>query len=120
MNSTDGQVKELKRIGWGHVVQLLPIVSLGSPLLFALGFTTSAETLPTLGRFGFQFLVFNIIEDAGFYWVHRWMHTPNMYRKVHYLHHKVCNILSLLSCHRGCADVRHLETTVRSAVFPGR
>jgi len=33
-------------------------------------------------------LVFNVIEDTGFYWVHRWLHTPWAYAKIHKVHHE--------------------------------
>lgn len=37
--------------------------------------------------FCWQFLLFNVIEDTGFYWVHRWMHTPWAYKTIHVQHH---------------------------------
>jgi 4,4-dimethyl-9beta,19-cyclopropylsterol-4alpha-methyl oxidase len=33
-------------------------------------------------------VIYFIIEDAYFYFVHRWLHTEWAYNKIHYLHHK--------------------------------
>ena len=38
------------------------------------------------------FLAVPLIRDAHFYLVHRLLHVPFLYRKVHYLHHKNVNI----------------------------
>ena len=37
--------------------------------------------------FAVQFVVFNVIEDTGFYWIHRAFHHPKLYRKYHKVHH---------------------------------
>lgn len=31
------------------------------------------------------------LHDTYFYWIHRWMHRPKWYRKVHLIHHKSTN-----------------------------
>ena len=49
--------------------QLLAIQLVSSPLLVWVGFTTTAATIPSWTTFGVQFLVFNVVEDFGFYWV---------------------------------------------------
>jgi len=71
----------------GHVTELLPINAIAYPLFSWFG-VSSTIPLPTWQTFLVQFLVFNIIEDFGFYWVHRWLHTPLMYKKIHYIHHE--------------------------------
>lgn len=38
--------------------------------------------------FGLQFLVFNLLEDTGFYWVHWTLHNPRLFVRFHYLHHR--------------------------------
>lgn len=43
---------------------------------------------------GYYFLAFPIMflmHDTYFYWLHRWMHLPNMYKLVHLTHHKSNN-----------------------------
>jgi sterol desaturase/sphingolipid hydroxylase (fatty acid hydroxylase superfamily) len=78
----------------GHFTQLLPIMLLSYPLLKFFGFEASLP-LPTLKTFTVQFLIFNIIEDSMFYWVHRWLHTPWAYMKIHKVHHAYTEPYSL-------------------------
>jgi Delta7-sterol 5-desaturase len=40
-------------------------------------------------------VIYNIIEDTGFYWVHVWMHTPWAYKNFHFRHHEHVNVFSL-------------------------
>eukprot|EP01112_Ceratiomyxa_fruticulosa_P016231 TRINITY_DN486_c0_g2_i4.p1 TRINITY_DN486_c0_g2~~TRINITY_DN486_c0_g2_i4.p1 ORF type:complete len:291 (-),score=38.18 TRINITY_DN486_c0_g2_i4:144-938(-) len=78
----------------GHILQLLPVTIIGYPLLKWIGFTASS-TLPTFKIFAIQFIVFNVIEDTGFYWVHRLMHKPSWYKAYHYKHHEYTAPFSL-------------------------
>jgi len=71
----------------GHIFQMLPLTILTYPLLKFFGFYTDFP-LPSISTFIFQFIVINIIEDTGFYWVHRYMHTPWAFKKFHYKHHE--------------------------------
>ena len=41
--------------------------------------------------FAFSFLWMYFLHDAYFYWMHRLMHSPLLYRKVHLIHHKSTN-----------------------------
>ena len=65
----DDQWAQFRRLLKGHCFELLPLTALGYPLLAAVGFTASADTLPSWRKAAVQFLVFNAIEDTGFYWV---------------------------------------------------
>jgi len=78
----------------GHIFQLLPVQLLGYPILKFFGLSATIP-FPTLNLFIFQFVVFNIVEDAGFYWVHKWMHSPYAYKKFHYVHHEFITPYSL-------------------------
>jgi sterol desaturase/sphingolipid hydroxylase (fatty acid hydroxylase superfamily) len=79
-----------------HFVQLLPIQLLSFPLFLFFGFTTDYATLPSLSKFIAQFLIFNVIEDTGFYWVHRALHIPWLYKRVHARHHEFIKPYSLV------------------------
>src|SRR3989338_3170438 len=79
-----------------HFIQLLPIQILSFPLFLFFGFTTDYATLPSLSKFAVQFLIFNIIEDTGFYWVHRALHIPWLYKRVHSRHHEFIKPYSLV------------------------
>lgn len=41
------------------------------------------------------FLLFNVLEDAGFYWVHRLLHHPKLYGPIHSVHHEFTETFSL-------------------------
>jgi len=78
-----------------HFVQLLPVLIFSYPLLNFFGFHSSLP-LPSWKLFFFQFVVFNFLEDTGFYWIHRWLHTPYAYNKFHKLHHEYSDPFSLV------------------------
>lgn len=49
-----------------------------------------------IGQYGWLWLVVSIpltlfIHDAYFYWIHRLMHLPGLYRHIHLVHHKSVN-----------------------------
>lgn len=36
-----------------------------------------------------------LVEDFAFYWSHRMLHTPYLYKKVHKVHHEFNNTVSI-------------------------
>jgi Delta7-sterol 5-desaturase len=38
----------------------------------------------------FQFPLFLVFTDCCIYWIHRWLHLPAVYKRLHKPHHKVC------------------------------
>ncbi len=44
--------------------------------------------LPTLIRFAFELITIVLVHDAYFYWAHRAMHSPWLFRRFHRVHHK--------------------------------
>jgi len=86
-----------RAIAFDHVTQMLPLQLLSYPLLRAVGFTTDEATFPSLSTWFLEFVFFNVIEDAGFYWVHRLLHTSWCYAKVHKRHHEFIAPFSLVS-----------------------
>jgi len=79
-----------------HLIQMLPLQLLSYPLLRAVGFSTDAATLPSLREWVWEFVLFNAVEDAGFYWVHRLLHTSWAYAKIHKKHHEYIAPFSLV------------------------
>lgn len=61
----------------GHITQLLPLLLIFYPVLRFFGFHAT-RSLPSFRTFFVQFLVFNVIEDAGFYWIHRLESVSNL------------------------------------------
>jgi sterol desaturase/sphingolipid hydroxylase (fatty acid hydroxylase superfamily) len=54
-----------------------------------------------------------IIQDTFYYWLHRWMHLPRIYRKVHKDHH-----LSLQTSAFTSFSFHPLESLLQAIVFP--
>jgi sterol desaturase/sphingolipid hydroxylase (fatty acid hydroxylase superfamily) len=66
--------------------ELLPLQILSYPIFYYFNINTFSE-FPSFYKFLFQFIIFNIIEDALFYWIHRMFHLPQLY-KYHSVHHE--------------------------------
>ncbi len=64
--------------------------------------------------YGASYLVFLALHDTYFYWTHRWMHRPAVFRLLHRTHH---------ASHRPTPFTAHsfhlLEATVQAAFFLG-
>jgi sterol desaturase/sphingolipid hydroxylase (fatty acid hydroxylase superfamily) len=51
-------------------------------------FAIYAGSAPGAGRMLLEFTALVLLHDTCFYWAHRLMHTPWLFRRVHRLHHK--------------------------------
>jgi len=69
-----------------YIMLILPATYIAYPGLKSLGFTT-ALPLPNLWTFALHFYFCMLMEDFTHYWLHRWLHTPWMYKNVHKIHH---------------------------------
>jgi len=59
-------------------------------------FVPYSQLYPNISDYGWGYYVFSIIvmmfiHDTYFYWLHRLMHHPFLYRQVHLVHHKSTN-----------------------------
>lgn len=84
----DGQ--DWVEIGWSFVTSILFALS-GSGMLVAWqkGYTllyTQWDAYP-LAWFGISLLLVLFLHETYYYWLHRWMHRPKIYRYVHKVHH---------------------------------
>ena len=55
------------------------------------------ESLPSCFEVIYQTVIFMILEDATFYWSHRFLHLDFIYPYVHKIHHKYVNTISIAS-----------------------
>jgi sterol desaturase/sphingolipid hydroxylase (fatty acid hydroxylase superfamily) len=78
----------LRVLLWDHLTQLAPLTVVGTPIFLYVGIETSAASLPSWATFLAQFLIFNVLEDVLFYTVHRILHTPALYKRIHHKHHQ--------------------------------
>ena len=77
-------------------VSTLVIAGSVMPILFLFGFGRHVQLDPTGARYGWIYLVFSIflmmvIQDTYFYWSHRLIHHPRLFRWFHRTHHKSTN-----------------------------
>ena len=82
------QIMVFKELFLKHLILLFPAQILSYPLLKYLKLTTDEQYMPALYHIMIQFIILNIIEDFIFYWVHRALHYPYLYKRIHSIHHK--------------------------------
>lgn len=76
------------RVLLNHSFLVLPIILLTHPIFDVIGVTSELSALPTIRTLALQVALFFLIEDFVFYWGHRLLHTPFLYRTVHCVHHE--------------------------------
>ncbi len=87
------------QIGREMLISVGAVVAAGSvlPILFTLGFGNHTRFYPRVEQYGWPYFVLSIflmmvIQDTYFYWSHRLMHHPRLFRWFHRTHHKSTNI----------------------------
>jgi sterol desaturase/sphingolipid hydroxylase (fatty acid hydroxylase superfamily) len=84
-----GQFK--KEIKWSLVTSLLfSVAGTITVILWQKGYT-KVYTVPN--QYGWWYLpvsllAFMLLQETYYYWIHRWMHIPSVYRIVHKVHHE--------------------------------
>lgn len=58
-------------------------------------------------------ILFMILQDTYYYWLHRWMHLPKVYRVVHKWHHDSIDTNSMTSF-----SFHPIETLLQGILFP--
>ncbi|MFN8355275.1 MAG: sterol desaturase family protein [Spirosomataceae bacterium] len=93
-----------KRAGWPQIkdeVSSAAIAIFGNTIFVSIIFSLKEQGLTKLytegGQFGIGYEVLSVIvliliSDTWFYWFHRWMHHPKVYKYVHALHHKSLDV----------------------------
>jgi lathosterol oxidase len=68
----------------------------------------------------FEYAVYFFVYDAYFYWVHRAMHLPRIYRWLHKIHHfsTAPNVLTTVSLNPAESVINGLIIPIFTAVFP--
>ena len=69
-------------------------------------------------EYGWAYFVFSLVfmiifHDAYFYWTHRWMHHPKLFKRVHLVHH-----LSTSPSPWAAYSFHPIEAVVQALVFP--
>lgn len=83
--------KQIYEIKWSVLTSgIFALAGAVMGLLWQLGYTQiylKFDEYP-LWYMPVSFLIYLVLHDTYFYWTHRWMHFPKIYRKVHAIHHK--------------------------------
>lgn len=77
-----------RRVIFNHFLLVLPIILLTHPIFDMMGCKYTVDTIPPIQTIILQLVLFFLIEDFVFYWGHRALHTPWLYKNVHSLHHE--------------------------------
>lgn len=81
-------------------LMVLPILMILFPFYQALGvFSTDKALLPDTWTLIWQLIVCCIVEDTLFYWSHRTLHHPSIYKFIHKIHHEYYHPITLSSEH---------------------
>ena len=93
-----------KRAGWSQIKGEIGATFLSfiggtgfSILLLSLNDVGVTKFYPEAGKYGlgyevFVFIAMLVVSDTWFYWSHRAMHHPRIYKYVHALHHKSLDV----------------------------
>lgn len=77
-----------RRVAVQHVFLVLPLILVTHPLFALLGADFAVESLPAWRTILLQLAFYFVVEDFAFYWIHRLLHTPWLYKNVHVVHHR--------------------------------
>lgn len=83
---------------------ILPMLAVGGFVLPHLGITRDGP-LPTWDVILLQIVYFFVVEDYLNYWLHRWLHTPWLYRNIHSVHHYYDAPFSIVAAYAHPAEV---------------
>eukprot|EP01138_Halocafeteria_seosinensis_P006839 gb/GECG01006993.1/.p1 GENE.gb/GECG01006993.1/~~gb/GECG01006993.1/.p1 ORF type:complete len:371 (+),score=11.57 gb/GECG01006993.1/:1-1113(+) len=68
---------------------LVPVLTIGMyPIVQLREHGYSPEFAPGITEFVYKLIIFILIEDTGFYWVHRALHHKALYPSIHKIHHQ--------------------------------
>jgi sterol desaturase/sphingolipid hydroxylase (fatty acid hydroxylase superfamily) len=77
-------------IFWSTFTSLLfALAGAGMVLMWQKGYTAIYENIEDYGWWWIpvSFLIAALIHETYYYWLHRWMHRPKIYRLIHKVHH---------------------------------
>ena len=77
----------LKDVALGHFVIRPPLLYYGYPIFQKCGMSTELENVPPLKIIYLQIFFCMCVDDSLFYWSHRLLHHPKLYKYIHKQHH---------------------------------
>lgn len=79
-----------KEIFWSTFTSMLfALAGAGMVVMWQMGYTQIYEDINAYGWWYLpvSFLIAALIHETYYYWLHRWMHLPKVYRLIHKVHH---------------------------------
>ncbi|KAH9499550.1 Fatty acid hydroxylase domain-containing protein 2 [Bulinus truncatus] len=86
--STADLKRAIKVAMFNQIVVGIPVLATIVALMRWRGSGWSVEELPTLSRVLLELVVFALVEEFGFYYSHRLLHHPRLYKYIHKKHHE--------------------------------
>jgi Delta7-sterol 5-desaturase len=86
-----GKVQIRKEVIWSVISSgIFAVLSVATFLLFQKGYTKiyTEITARSTGYFIFSIATFLLLYETYYYWLHRWMHHPRIFKIVHKVHHQ--------------------------------
>lgn len=87
-NTAPLQLNCFRRVFLTHLLLVLPLIVTTHPFFDLAGLTSDVASLPSLPLLLSQVAICFLIEDFIFYWGHRALHTPFLYKNIHVIHHE--------------------------------
>ncbi|KAF8788705.1 Fatty acid hydroxylase domain-containing [Argiope bruennichi] len=75
----------------------------------------SGKTIPTFRRIVLEIAFCVIMEEIGFYYFHRLLHLPRIYKHIHKIHHEWTSPIAITAIY--CHPVEHLLSNLTPALL---
>ena len=91
---------------------VLPFAFTVPVLLGTVKYDTGVFSIPGSTEIVLQIVFFMVVEDTAFYWIHRLMHTPWLYKRIHKKHHEFTTTIGI------AAEYSHPLEHILCNLFP--
>lgn len=96
-------IKLLKQVLFNQIMALVLSVNY---FRFRHTYMTPSAEMPTLARILLDFVLFQLIREVFFYYGHRWLHHPRLYKYIHKQHHEWTSPIAIAAIY--CNPIEHL------------
>lgn len=79
--------KCIRNLVQNYILVVIPLIYVVYPLSHSVMKFEMALPLPNISTFLFQLFLCTVIEDVAHYWLHRALHIPFLYKRIHKVHH---------------------------------
>lgn len=100
-----------------HSISTMALFGIMAGLIFVI-FPEQTKMYQSASEYGYTWLILSfptmlLIHDTYFYWLHRFMHLPSVFKYVHHVHHQSTNPTPLTSY-----SFHFIEGLLESAILP--